>query len=330
MRMSRWIAAAAGAALAVSLAACASGSEEPGDRPETGGVDKILAARVGSMADAAIFLGIEQGYFAEANIELETTVVSSPPAGIPAVQSGEVDMAYAPSVTILTAAEQNVDVRIIAPGDGYPDEGGDVSMYDTTGIYIMPDSGIARAKDLEGKRVAIPARSDQLEINLAKIIRDDGGDPGTVQWVLLDFATAASTLASGDIDAAALVVPFTAQAEENGGVLFASPAAEFFEHGAIGAWVTNSKHAENTDLMKRLHDAIVKSNTYANEHPDEALEKAAELTGIDLETLKQGARPYWSTTVKPEDFERAGAQMLDLGFLTNAVEVGPLMISGLQ
>ncbi|MGH3653965.1 ABC transporter substrate-binding protein [Glutamicibacter sp.] len=318
----RTLAGAALLAMTASLAAC---SAEGGNSSE-----KLTVGIIGISSDAAIQTAIDEGYFAEEGLEVETTVVANPPAGIAAAQSGQLDVAYTPSIPLLNALSQDVKLTVIAAADGYA-EGAVDSMepdsVDDTGLYIQPDSGISRARDLAGKKIAVPARKAQIEVTVADMVEKDGGDPASINWMVLDPASSLQSLQQGRVEAAGLVAPFTNNAKSEGMELLGSPGVEFFEDGAVGLWVAGAEQVSgDAESMAAFQRAIYKANAYANENLEEMKAKAAEITGIDLETIKSGADSYWPAEVDIADLQRVDAKLAKLGYLEQEVGLDESLI----
>ena len=314
------LSAAAALALTATLAACGQGSGSSAD-----GTTKLTVGTVGIGSDAAIAMAQDQGFFADEGLEVEISVVANPPAGVAAAQSGQLDITYTPSIPLLTALSQGVDLKVLGAADGYPDgasDDPDPSVHDDTGLFVQESSKIETPKDLEGKKIAVPARKAQIEVTVANMVLADGGDPSSIQWMVLDPASSLQSLQQGRVDAAGLVAPFTTNADESGMRLLGSPGVSFFEEGAIGLWVaaqsTIDKQPEAIDGFIR---AMGKANAYANDHLDEADEKAAEITGVSLETVKQGAEGYWPAAVKIEEIQRVNQRLVQLGYLEEEVKI---------
>jgi NitT/TauT family transport system substrate-binding protein len=315
------------------LAGC--GSSDTGAGSEGGGTAPadtatLKVATIGIAADAAIQMAIDKGYFEEENLNVEVSVVANPPAAIAAAQSGQLDLAFTPSIPLLNAMSQNVPLKVIAAVDGFAEDAlqqEDMSKVDDTGLFVPAGSDISSPKDLEGKTVSVPARKAQMEVTVSKVVKDAGGDPAKVNWMVLDPASALQSLDSKRIDAAALVSPFTSQAESKGHVRLASPAVQFFQKGAVDLWVANPNTAEKkSEQMAAFARAIYKANDYANNHLEEAQDVAAKVTGVPLETVKAGPLTYWASEVRLEDIQRANKQMVELGFLAKEVPLDDSLI----
>jgi NitT/TauT family transport system substrate-binding protein len=321
--MRRSIPAALAAVLALALSACGGSSSAS---PAAG--DSVTTLKVGTIgigSDAAIKLAIDKGFFKEQGLDVKTSVVANPPAGIAAAQSGQLDLTYTPSIPLLNALSNNVPLTVVAAADGYSDEAmssKDMTKVDDTGLLVQKDSTIKRPKDLEGKSVSVPARKAQLEVTVSKLIKDDGGDPSKVNWMVLDPSSALQSLNSGRVDAASLVAPFVSKAMSQGDRLLASPGVEFFKAGAVGLWVTgNSALQKERKAIEGFKAAIYKANAYANQHIDEAQQLSAQITNNPIDVIKDGAVNYWPDKVTTDDIQRVNDSMAELGYLKTPVKL---------
>ncbi|WP_138413198.1 ABC transporter substrate-binding protein [Sinomonas gamaensis] len=321
--MRRSIPAALAAVLALALSACggsSSASSAAGDSVTT-----LKVGTIGIGSDAAIKLAIDKGFFKEQGLDVKTSVVANPPAGIAAAQSGQLDLTYTPSIPLLNALSNNVPLTVVAAADGYSAEAmssKDMTKVDDTGLLVQKDSTIKRPKDLEGKSVSVPARKAQLEVTVSKLIKDDGGDPSKVNWMVLDPSSALQSLNSGRVDAASLVAPFVSKAMSQGDRLLASPGVEFFKAGAVGLWVTgNSALQKERKAIEGFKAAIYKANAYANQHIDEAQQLSAQITNNPIDVIKGGAVNYWPDKVTTDDIQRVNDSMVELGYLKTPVKL---------
>lgn len=324
------LAIAASAALA--LAGCSSGNGGDTDSGSGGELTTLKVATIGLTSDGSLLAGIEQGFFEEEGLQIETSIVANPPAGLAAAQSGQVDIAYSPSIPLLNALSQGVPLQVIGAADGYPEDGSgldDPTQFDDTGLFAAVSSDIASVEDLEGKTIAVPARNAQLEVVIAGELSDAGIDPATgVNWVVLDFTSAVEALKSGNVDAAGLVSPFTTEAEAAGAAQISAPSVGFFESGATGLWTAGTSTIESkADAIAAFQRAIVKSNDYATEHPEEAIQAGLDYTESTL-TVDEVKLPVWPTEVRFEDIDRPNQKMVALGFLAEPVDLDGVIHAG--
>lgn len=320
-------------AAALVLSACAAGGDAGGaDGASGGGLTTLKVATIGLTSDGSLLAGIEQGFFEDEGLTIETSIVANPPAGLAAVQGGQVDIAYSPSIPLLNALSQGVPIQVIGAADGYPAEVQPLDAqadFDDTGLFAAPDSGITSVSDLAGKTIAIPARKAQLEVVIASLLKDEGIDPASgVSWVVLDFTSAVAALKSGTVDAAALVSPFTTEALAIGAPQISAPSIGFFETGATGLWTAGTATIEKkADAIQAFQRAIVKSNEYATANPEAAIQAGLDYTGSTL-TVADVKVPVWPTEVRPEDLERPSKKMVALGFLANPVNLDGVIYQG--
>lgn len=321
---------AATASLAVVLTGCGGGGAE---RKTEDGLTVVTVAYTPIYSVGALKLGMDQGFFEEEGLRIELKQVANPPSGIAAVAGDEVDFNYTPSIPFVNAIANGIDLEIVGAADGY-DEGtkaaveADPSLalqHDDSGVVAAADSGIARARDLEGKTVSVPARGAQLEVTIAAAVKADGGDPSKINWITLDFPSAVSSLGSGRVDAAGLVVPFLSQAEEGGGELVLSPGLEFFDDGAVGMWVTSAALAKkDPEIVRSFQAAVEQTNEYAEGHIAEAQQAAADVLKTDLATVQAGSQPAFPATVDPADVQSVIERMRELGYLEKDIDAASL------
>ncbi len=319
-------------AAALALSACSSPAAEPdsssaptNDASGSGEVRTVKVAAVGIMSDVVLQIADEQGFLEEENLAIEITTVANPPAGVAALQGGQVDFAFAPGVVFANARSQGVPVQIVAGASGFPEgvePGPELDLYDDTGVYVRPDSGITSLEQLEGKSIAVNARKAHLEATASQALLDAGVDPASINWVALDFTSMVESLKNGDVDAAIPVNPFTLKAEEAGMVRIASPAAAFFGVGPSSFWLTSETLAnEDPELVAAFKRAILQANAYANDHLDESIAAGVALAGLDIPVEKAG-KIYWPTEQVTQDHvDHIVGNLISIGFLPEGTKL---------
>lgn len=318
------------AAAALALSACSGGSSDKPDDSAPKELTTLKVATIGLTSDGSLIGGIEQGFFEEEGLIIETSIVANPPAGLAAVQSGQVDIAYAPSIPILNALSQGVPIQVIGAADGYPADPQDIDNpadFDDTGFFASKASGITEISELAGKTIAVPARNAQLEVVISSLLLDEGIDPKTgVNWVVLDFTSAVAALNNGTVDAAGLVSPFTIEALKAGNPQLAAPSVEFFESGATGLWTAGTATIEKKpEAIAAFQRAIIKSNEWATANPEAAIQAGLDYTESTL-TVDDVKVPIWPTEVRTQDLEVPMNKMVKLGFLAQPVELDGVIL----
>jgi putative hydroxymethylpyrimidine transport system substrate-binding protein len=180
--------AAAIAAVAVlALAGC-------GEKEETtkGGESEPFAVALDFYVNpdhAGIFRALERGDFEEAGLEVETQMPADPSAPIRQVAAGRSDLAISYEPEVLLALDQGLPVKAVGALVDQP----------LTSLISLPEAGIAKPADLDGKTIAtagIPYQTAFLE----SILDTEGLPPDAVMQVDVGLGLLPAVL-SGKADA---------------------------------------------------------------------------------------------------------------------------------
>jgi len=186
---------------------------------------------------APLFSAIQHGYFREVGLEIDTTPSAGGAAGIPGLIGGSFDIVYGNVVSALLAAQQGLDIKVIAPGTkvASPDT-------DTTQIIVNSDSGIKTGKDLEGKSIAVNTRNNVIWLYARAWIKATGGDPDRVTFKEIPFPQVEDALRQKRVDAAFLVAPFSVIAlNKTGLTAIAKPYSTVQPGVDVGQYLTTGK-----------------------------------------------------------------------------------------
>lgn len=323
----RAIATLAAAAAVATTSAC---SFEDA-RGSAAGLDVLKVSTIGLTSDGSLITGMKKGFFADEGIEVRTSLVKDPPAGLAAAQSGQVDIAYSPSVSILTALSRQMPINVVAGADGFGEEqeaASDPESFDDTALFSSPDSRIESLEDLAGKTISVPARKAQLEVTVVEALREADVDPESINWVVLDFTSATAALKQGQVDAAALVNPFTSKAKADGAHFLIAPSYNFFGASAVGMWTVGTEtFEEKPELIRGFKRAIERSNAYANAHPEEATQAGIDYTKSGL-SLEEVTIPYWPETIGKRDLSSVNEKLVGLDLLPEPVDLTSVVKGG--
>lgn len=318
---------ASAAVLATTLSACSFEDARDGAQ----GLDVLKVSTIGLTSDGSLITGMKQGFFADEGIEIRTSLVKDPPAGLAAAQSGQVDIAYSPSISILTALSRHMPIGVVAGADGFGSEqeaAADPESFDDTALFAAADSGIESLADLAGKTISVPARKAQLEVTVVEALREAEVDPESINWVVLDFTSATAALKQGQVDAAALVNPFTSKAKSQGAHFLIAPAFNFFGASAVGMWTVGTETYQNKpEIIDGFKRAIERSNAYANDHPEQATQAGIDYTKSGL-SLDEVTIPYWPEHIGRKDLSRVDEKLVGLGVLNKPVDLSSVITGG--
>lgn len=201
--------AATVAAAALMLTAC--GGDEGGNGGgEAGGeTDEIREVTVGVLSIApsvGVAYGIEHGIFEEHGFDVTYEVSSAGAAMLPAVSAGQLDFGVGNPLSVTTAVDQGLEMKIVAGYSNSLEEGEDVA-----GVVTRADSGIETWADLEGKTTAVNALKTLGDLTIMHLAEEDGADPQALEFSEMGFPDMPAQLERGNADAVWIPEPFLSE-----------------------------------------------------------------------------------------------------------------------
>lgn len=314
-------AAAVMLALALLLTGCGVGqgsakAMKPGDPIKIG---------VLPVADfASVYIAVDNGYFEDEGLTVETQVVQNAAAAAPSVINGQLQFGTSALPPVITGAEKGLDLKVVTNQADVQS----TDQKDPSGLMVMDNSPVKRPRDLEGKTVASNALGSVLHIAAAESIRADGGDPEKVKFVAMPFPDMVTALEQGRIDAAAAVEPFRSLAQSNGGRPVVPLFSDAFEKGeSMAVLFTAGPFAEkNPDVVKKVRRAVNKALEDARDDPRLVQDVLIKHGGVAEKVARSVRQPGYSTTVRPQAITGMSAVMKDLGFVKSQLNGEELML----
>ena len=202
---------ATAAAAALMLTACGGGTDG-GD--EAGGqTEELREVTVGVLSIApsvGVAYVIEHGIFEEHGFDVNYEVSSAGAAMLPAVSAGQLDFGVGNPLSVTTAVDQGLDMKIVAGYSNSLEEGNDVA-----GVVTRADSGIETWADLEGKTTAVNALKTLGDLTIMHLAEEDGADPQALNFSEIGFPDMPAQLERGNTDAVWIPEPFLSQLLED-------------------------------------------------------------------------------------------------------------------
>jgi NitT/TauT family transport system substrate-binding protein len=205
---------------------------------------KIAVAQRGFWNSTFIDVGLKQGYFKEAGLDLEILYTEGGASTLTPVIAGSIDIAMTNGVLgVVAAYAKGMPVKIISA--------------EATGAaeafwYARPESGIKRLADTHGKTVAFSSPGSSTNLILLQLVNQEkvapklvatGGAPGTLTQVM-----------SGQIDVGWSVPPFVLQQLADGKLVIIARGSDV----AALAEQTIRVNVANADALKQKRDAFVR------------------------------------------------------------------------
>jgi ABC-type nitrate/sulfonate/bicarbonate transport system substrate-binding protein len=172
--------------------------------------DRIVVAARGSIDASPLWVADSEGFFAAENIEVDFAPVSKELALFESIKEGEAQVAVVSAGTAIRRISFNKDeLRLSVYLDGTQ---GELGEDRGTMSLVSADDELSNGCDLASKRIGVDSLSSLTAVAIREKIARDGCDPLSVVFVLGDSPSHLEGLETGDLDAAALLDPYTARA----------------------------------------------------------------------------------------------------------------------
>jgi NitT/TauT family transport system substrate-binding protein len=312
------------AALLLALA-CAVGAPGCGDDDGGGGEGEPATLNVGviPIADVApLYLGMEKGFFEEEQLTIKPQLAEGGAAITPAVVSGDFQIGFSNTISLLIAASQDLPVEIISQGV----LAGKTEEQAWADLLVLKDGPIKEPKDLEGKTIAVNTLKNICEVTIKASLEKDGVAVDTLEFAEVPFPDMNAALEGGRVDAACVVEPFVSQGKAGK----ARGIDPFYVRTApdltVATYFTSTQYAqENADVVDRFVRAMNRSLTYAQSHPDEVRDVLLDYTEIPPEAAEQIKLPIWRPDLNEPTIELLSELSLKYGLIEEQPDLDELI-----
>jgi len=271
------------------LAAC--GSDSGGGGGGQAGKPATLKVGVIPIADVApLYLGRKKGFFKKEKLTIEPQLAEGGAAITPAVVSGDFQIGFSNTISLLIASSKNLPVEIITQGV----LGGKDKSQAWADLLVEKNGPIKSGKDLEGKTIAVNTLNNICEVTIKASLEKQGVAVDKLKFTEVPFPDMNAALDKKRVDGACVVEPFVSQ----GKAANARGIDPFYVNTApdltVATYFTSKQYAQkNPDVVKRFARAMNKSLNYAQAHPDEVRQVLLEYTKIPKPAAAKIKLPIW-------------------------------------
>jgi NitT/TauT family transport system substrate-binding protein len=156
----------------------------------------------GTLAEAAMYIATDRGYFAKNGISPQFITFDSAAKAVPALWTGQIDVAAGVlSGGLFNAVGQGVDIRVVAPQTAHRD-------CAHTGAWVLVrkdlvDNGAIQSPvDLRGRKIAGVSKASTVEFLVDALLRKGGLQSSDAEYVEVSFGDMGAAFASRGIDVA--------------------------------------------------------------------------------------------------------------------------------
>lgn len=268
-----------------------------GDRARA--AERLRIATNPTDPSAEPFYALELGYFREAGIDAQITVMTSGPAGAAAVASNAVDIGGDNLLSLALAINKGAPFTGVAPSSLY-------YAGNPTSVLMVPiDSPARTATDLNGKTFAAAGINSITQFVCRNWMDKNGGNSKSLEFIELSMPQTVAALKANRIDAAIVVEPFVTIAKEQRAAriladAFDSVATRFL----VGTWFATTTWAQaNRDLVNRFLAVIARTAAWANGRPDESAAILMKYGKLDPNIVKKMHRARFAERWEPTQMQ---------------------------
>jgi NitT/TauT family transport system substrate-binding protein len=279
------------AALVIVLAACLLGACGGGDDSgESGEQARVRVQDTAGVPSAFLEYGVQKGFFKQRELDVEVTPSQGGATVVPAVVSGDSDIAGSNLVSVLLAQGKDIPVKIVAPGTFVRGE----RSQDFSAILVAGDSDIRSPQDLEGKTLAVNTLKNIAEVAAKASLAKQGVDVSKIELAEVDFPDMNGALAEGRVDAAFQIEPFVSLGVKEGHRVIDRPYVGTKPGLQIGCYFTSEQYlSENEDVVDRFREGVADTAAAIAEDPAAFREFLPEASEIPPPAAQKAILPAW-------------------------------------
>jgi ABC-type nitrate/sulfonate/bicarbonate transport system substrate-binding protein len=248
----------------------------------------------------------KKGFFQEQGLTVKNRLVQAGPDIGPLISGGSAPVSFETNITVIIVQASGVPAIIVAPL---------ANIAGTQAVVGRKGLKLARAKDLEGKRIGM-IRGAGVLIAIRSMAKDLGVDINKIRFINMAPADQVAALSRGDIDAMAAWEPWVTKGIAAGGVfLFSGKKANLPEKTGPVDWmdfhttiqVTRDFLKKNPETIKRMLQSLKKATDFVNQNRDEAISLLAPVLNLPKDQLTEMMNRNTYSMVVDDSFVKGSA-----------------------
>lgn len=269
-----------------------------------------------------LFVAIEKGFFKEAGLEIEATPMVGGSIIAAGVASGNLDIGWSNTVSLVVAHEQGFDFKIFTTGSFVDAE---ISSI----ITLISAPGIDSAKQCEGKTFALNTFGNIAELVAKAWLYENNANLDEVTFVEIPFPQMGAVLKNNQAQCMFVVEPFKTLIVEEGIGKVMDPAAfkVVSDRFLLGTWFARESWIkENPKKLGAFKAAIDKATVYILENPSVYQEILPKYTKLSEELVSKIELPLYSKELKADELQSVIDASYKYGFITKKFDASELML----
>ena len=268
---------------------------------------------------AQVYYGADTGAFKKAGFDIEITSINSGSAIAAGVVAGTFDFAQVNIVSLAQARERNVHFVWVAPGGLITDK----SI--TSALVVAKSSPYTKARDLNGKTIAINALGSIQQLAVEEWMDKNGADSTTAKFVELPVSQLGPSLVAGRVDLALIPEPDLDVSEHESDLRVIAPAYSSISPAfLLSAWVTSDQFAhDHPDIVKKFADVMAETARWGNAHHGESAQILTKYTKVQVTPTM--ARVQYAESFRAAQIDPVFAAAHKYGLLKTTVTTADML-----
>lgn len=315
---------------ALTLAGCSGGGTPSATEPApgaTGGgnasgeLTPISVGVIPIVDVAAIYLGVEEGFFEEEGLDVTLELAQGGAAIVPAVVSNEYQFGFSNVTSLLLATNNGVPLQAVGAGNYTTGQDPDIGA-----VVVPADSDIQSAADLAGRTVAVNTLNNIGDSTVRNVVDEAGGDSSGIQFVEMGFPDMPAAISGGQVEAAWILEPHLTRALQAGARVVSWNFAETDPDLMISAYFTSQPFAaESPEVVEAFTRALNRSLDFAEQNPDATRAILGEYTQIDPAVAEAMTMPRFSSEFSTDTVQLLADLALEYGMVDQEIDFSTLV-----
>jgi NitT/TauT family transport system substrate-binding protein len=313
-------------ACAVLVTACGGGpsaspSAPGGSSGAAGPETTAITVGVLPIVDVApVYLAIDEGLFDAEGLTVTPEVTQGGAAAIPALQGGDLDVAYGAWPSFLIANQAGIELRAVSDGVA--------AAPGFTQFLALPGSGLGGDPSrMAGTTVAVNTLGNIGELALRETLADAGLEFTDVTAIEIPFPDMGAALDGGNVDVIWASEPgVTGNKADLGAVTVIDSYVDDMEGFPVaGYFVTGDFARQNPNTVAAFTRAVQAAASMLNDDPELRARVAGTYTQLPADVLASVTYPEYRGTLEAALLERVYQKMLEHGMIQEGLDIGSLV-----
>lgn len=272
----------------------------------TGTPGEIRIALNNTSDSLAVVVANQQGFFAKRGLKVLPKTLNDISL-VPSLLGRQYDVGISVAPIMIRSAAGRLPIVAISGNTGDTAEDQEVQ------IFVRPD--IADMKQLQGKRIAAPTLTGNINIATKAWLGKNGVDPDAEQFVQVPTPNMLDQLRAGQVDAVELIHPFISLAKQAGMRSLGDPERALGEDYVGNTyWVANSSWASaNRTEVSAFKAALDEAAQWIRANTEQAYQTSAAYTKVSVPQAKLAPLSGYSTGISADDLKTWGDAMREFG-----------------